>query len=185
MSPTARNQATLAAVAAVAAFLFGTSAFAAGTHFQPPNGEPTFRDLGLALRASGDLAGLGNENVLISLEATADVTSTCTNQGGNAAPGQNPAPLTVIGSEPIPASEIKNGRTPFQVDTEEPDTPIEGAPGCSNSNWTETIDDLAFTSATITVEQPPGTTVLTIECTFDPPTSDGRVPAGDVTCESF
>jgi hypothetical protein len=181
MSSTIRNQAGLAAATALAVWLFAPSAFA--QHFQPPNGEPTFRDLGLALRATGEIAGLGNENVLISLSATADVTSTCTNQGGGTAPGQNPAPLTVIGSQPIPAAEVKNGKTPFNVVTEEPDTPIAGAPGCPNTNWTESIDDLAFTSATIIVEQPAGTVVLTLDCTFDPPTTDGRVPAGNVVCE--
>jgi len=59
------------------------------------NAEPSFRDNGLALAVSGALSGLGNGDVLVSITATANVTSTCTNQGGNAAPGQNPAPTTV------------------------------------------------------------------------------------------
>jgi hypothetical protein len=148
------------------------------------NAEPAFFDGGLFLSASGALSGLGNGDVLITLEATADVTSTCTNQGGNAAPGQNPAPLTVTGSEAIPEDEIKNGTTPFAVETVPPDPVIPGAPDCSNDNWTETIDDLAFTSATLTVEQPTGTLVLTVSCTIDPPSSDGSVPGRDVTCTS-
>jgi hypothetical protein len=41
---------------------------------------------------------------------------------------------------------------------------------------------LAFTSATITVEQPAGTVVLVVECTIDPPSSDGVVPKQDVSC---
>lgn len=148
------------------------------------NAEPTFRDNGLTLSTAGELSGLGNEDVLVTLVAQASVSSTCTNQGGNQAPGQNPAPTTVMGSVAIPASEIKNGNTPFAVTTVAPTTPIPGAPGCPNPNWTESIDDLAFTSATITVEQPAGTVVLTVTCTFSAPTSDGAVSRQDVTCSS-
>jgi hypothetical protein len=159
-------------------------AFASSVHLKPPNRNPSFNDGGLFLSASGALAGLGGGDVLIKLSAQADVDSTCTNQGGNQAPGQNPAPLTVTGAQPIPEEEIKNGNTPFAVVTVPPVTPIPGAPGCSNPNWTEDINDLSFTSATITVEQPPGTIVLTVTCTIDSPTEDGPVPSGDVTCTS-
>jgi hypothetical protein len=147
------------------------------------NAEPTFTDNILQLNAAGNLAGLGNGDVLVTMTATADVTATCTNPAGaNQPPGQNPAPITVTGSEAIPASEIKNGNTPFSVTTEAPVTPIPGAPDCPNPQWTESITDLAFTSATITVEQPPGTLVLTVTCTFSAPTANGGVPAGNVSC---
>lgn len=146
------------------------------------NAKPAFYDGGLWLNASGALAGLGNGDVLVTITAEANVTSTCTNNGGNAAPGQNPAPLTVTGAQAIPAAEIKNGTTPFDVTTIPPNPIIAGAPDCPNPNWVETIDDLAFTSAVITVEQPEGNTVLTVSCTFSPATSDGAVPAGSVTC---
>jgi hypothetical protein len=36
----------------------------------------------------------------------------------------------------------------------------------------------------ITVEQPAGTQVLSAHCTFASPTSDGVVPAGNVSCVS-
>jgi hypothetical protein len=146
------------------------------------NAEPSFTDLGLTLNAVGDLAGLGNEDVEITLRATANPTATCTNQGGNQAPGQNPAEVQVTGGQSIPAEEIKNGNVTFNVTTETPPQPTAEEAGCPNPNWTAEITDLAFTSATITVEQPAGTVVLTVSCTFSEPTSDGAVPGGNVSC---
>jgi hypothetical protein len=147
------------------------------------NAEQTFTDNGLTLTAAGDLTGLGNGDVLVNLSATADVTATCTNPGGGTQPpGQNPAPITVTGSQAIPATEIKNGNTPFNVTTNPLVSPIPGAPGCPNPQWTESITDLRFTGATLTVEQPPGTLVLTVTCTISPASSNGGVPAGAVSC---
>jgi hypothetical protein len=149
------------------------------------NAGLSFTDLGLALNATGALAGLGNENMLITLDATADVTATCTNpSGANQPPGQNPAPITVSGAQAIPAPEIENGNVQFDVTTEAPETPIPGAPDCPNPNWTEDITDLSFTTAIITVEQPEGTVVLTVTCMFEVPTADGPVPGSNVTCTS-
>ena len=146
------------------------------------NSEPTFIDNGLSLTSNGALAGLGNEDLVVTLSATANVTANCTNHGGNQPPGQNPAPITVTGSQSIPASEIKNGNVSFSVTTNGPTTPIPGAPDCPNPNWSENIEDLAFTSATITVEQPAGTVVLTVSCTFSAPTSNGAVSKQNVVC---
>lgn len=161
----------------------GQTTFASSVHLKGgADAEPSFRDLGLALRASGALAGLGNGDVVISVTATANVTATCSNKGGNQPPGQNPAPITVTGAVAIPEGEIKNGSLSFTVQTAPPVTPIPGAPDCPNPNWVESITDLSFTSATIEVEQPPGTTVLTIDCDFSSPTVNGNVPAGNVTC---
>jgi len=159
--------------------------FASSVHLKGgKNAEPSFTDGGLTLNAKSDLSGLGNGDVLVTITAQADVTSTCTNKGSNPAPGQNPAPITVTGSEAIPQSEIKNGTTPFDVTTVSPNPIISGAPDCPNSNWTESIDDLRFTSAVITIEQPVGTLVLTVSCTFSPATSNGAVPGNQVSCTS-
>jgi hypothetical protein len=149
------------------------------------NAEPAFTDLGLALKATGELAGLGEADVLITMTASANATATCTNPSGqNQPPGQNPAPVTVSGAQTIDASAIDtNGNTPFSVTTGGPTTPIPGAPGCPNPKWTEDITDLSFTGAVITVEQG-GALVLTETCLFSPATSDGAVPSSTVSCTS-
>ncbi len=41
---------------------------------------------------------------------------------------------------------------------------------------------MAFTSATITVEQPAGTVVLVVSRTFGSPTANGPLPGGNVSC---
>ena len=163
----------------------GATALASNVHLKPPGSKPSFTDNGLTLTATGALAGLGAGDVNILLSATANATATCTNPSGNSQPpGQNPAPVSVSGSQSIPASEVKNGNVTFTVTTNPPpNNPIAGAPGCPNSNWTETITDLSFKSATITVQQgAPPATELTISCVFAQPTKDGAVHSQEVTC---
>jgi len=169
-------------------FALPTSAvFASSVHLKGGrNAEPAFTDLGLALRAMGELSGLGEGDIVVKIVAAANVTSSCINPGNgeHRPPGQNPAPITVSGSQAIPESEFKNGTVPFDVMTAAPASTIAGAPDCPNGSWSETIDDLAFTSATITVEQPAGTVVLTVSCSFSQPTSNGAVPGSRVSCSS-
>jgi len=174
----------ISALAAVAVFasVGADLTFAANVHLK--NRSLSFTDGGLTLNAKGALTGLGNANIVITLAADANVTSTCTNPAGSTQPpGHNPAPITVSGSQAIPAGAVKNGNVAFNVTTEGPSPFVAGAPDCPNSQWTEAITDLSFKSATLTIDQPAGTTVLTVTCTFTPPTSDGKVPAASISCQ--
>jgi hypothetical protein len=125
-------------------------AFAASVHFK---GEQTFTDNGLTLTAAGELAGLGNGDVLITLVAEGDASALCRNRGGNIAPGQNKIPVVIDAAQTVLASEIKNGTTPFRLTTAGPEQPSAAEAGCPNGNWTAEINDVVFTSATISVEQ--------------------------------
>jgi hypothetical protein len=170
--------------------LFAQPALAASPHLKG-NNPIVFTDNGLTLTATVSYAGLGNFDTLQRLDATGNPTSTCTNPAGaTQPPGQNPAAANVSGSTAVPAGDIKNGNVTISTVTDPPVTPIAGAPDCPNPQWTEDITDMAFTSATIRLFQDsnqngvfdPGELVLTVNCTFSPPTSDGTVPRSGFTC---
>jgi hypothetical protein len=169
--------------------VFAQEALAQNAHLKGRN-PIAFTDGGLTLSAAVSYAGLGNFDTLQVLTATGGTTSVCTNQGNNPAPGQNPAPVTLVGETPIPAGDIKNGNVTITTRTAAPVSPVPGAPGCPNPNWTETITDVSFTSASIQLFQDSnengmfeaGELVLSVSCTFSPPTSNGPVPRTGFTC---
>jgi hypothetical protein len=178
-------------VAAVIAVVgLSTQAWAASPHLKG-NRPISFTDLGVTLRGTASYAGLGNFDTQQVLTATGNPTAVCTNPSGKQQPpGQNPAEVTLTGVTAIPASDIKNGNVTITTTTAAPVSPIPGAPDCPGVQWTETITDVAFTSATIKVFQDANANgtfdanelVLTVNCTFNPPTSNGSVPQSGFTC---
>jgi hypothetical protein len=188
-----RKPVRLVAIATVlvAAAAFPVATLAQNAHLKGRN-PVVFVDRGLTLTAMVSYAGLGNFDTLQVLNARAQPTATCTNPAGaTQPPGQNPAEADVTGATPVDADDIKNGNVTITTTTDPPVTPIPGAPDCPNPQWTENITDMAFTSATITVFQDsnedgdwddPGELVLTVSCTFSPPTSNGPVPSSGFTC---
>jgi hypothetical protein len=186
-----KRRITTVALVFVAFALIAQQALAVSPHLKGRN-PVAFTDLGLTLRATVSYAGLGNFDTLQNLAASANPTADCVNPGTgeHRPPGQNPAEVDVTGSTAVPAGDIKNGNVTITTTTNPPVTPVAGAPDCPNTNWTENITDMAFTSATITLFQDAnangtfedGELVLTVNCTFSPPTSNGPVPSSGFTC---
>ena len=133
-----------------------TTVLGASVHLKGKSG-PSFTDQGLSLSATGTLTGLGNGDITVTLTTTGTPTVVCTNpSGSNEPPGQNPAELTLGGSQVIPSSSIKNGNVAFNVMTAAPQQPANAKDaGCPSNQWTATITDVAFSghTATLTVTQ--------------------------------
>ena len=109
------------------------------------------QSLSFSLTATGTFTGLGGygEGVTVELTASGDPVVTCTNQGGNESPGQNPPKVTAGDIQEIPFDLItKKGTAPLNV-TAEP-APITGTQGgCPNDNCTAKIVSLAWIYAEV------------------------------------
>jgi hypothetical protein len=136
-------------VVAVALGLSSAAALAQSGHFVTGGANaPVCTDIGTQVTCSGKVAGLGGTTFEITVEADGIATVECTNPGGNVAPGQNTT-VTVAGStDPLPTP--RNGQYRFRVTTDEPG-PLPPTPTCPNPQWTATIVDVAFTTATLTL----------------------------------
>jgi hypothetical protein len=155
------RRALVGTAAALVLGLSATVALAASVHFKQ-NRASTFTDGGLTATVSGALSGLGNGDVTITVIAEGEGSTVLTSPGGNAAPGQNKVPFTLVGSQTIPSTQIKNGNLSFSVTTEAPATPTPAEAGAPNNRWTVTLTDVEFTSYTLVVEQG-GVVVFTYE----------------------
>ena len=143
----------MVAVRAVGTTLFvAPTVSAQGEHFTK-RGVPVCTDLGTVLRCTGELAGLGNEDLTIVLESDAIVQVTCVNRGGNEAPGQNKVLREASGTTVIDATAIKNGRARFTVTTEQVEAPTAREAGCPNPNWRTRVVAVVFRNVTLTISQ--------------------------------
>ena len=109
--------------------------------------DPVFTDRGTTLTASGSVAGLGNEDVTVVLNAQGTATIVCRNPAGHVAPGQT-RDVDVSGSQTI--TDVKNGRVNFSVTTVAPTAPADA---CPNAKWTAAVTDVQFNSATLIIAQ--------------------------------
>ncbi len=146
-----RRLSMLVMAASAVTLLAPTAALAANVHFVS---GPTFTDNGITLTTTGKLAGIGNDDLKVTVSVKGVATEiTCTNPGGNQAPGQNKPGVTASGTQTITRDEIKNGSVRINVTTLEPAQLTPKQAGCPNNRWTAEIDDVDFTRATITVVQ--------------------------------
>src|SRR5712691_1029494 len=95
----------------VAVGMTASAALAASAHFKDGS-QPSFAkdSTTFVLTASGiNLAGLGNGDLRIIINATGTGTAQCQNPGGQSkVPGQNPVAVNVSGTVDIAAHGIKN-----------------------------------------------------------------------------
>jgi hypothetical protein len=112
-------------------------------------GTPTCKDIGTQVQCSGKVAGLGGTTFQLDVAATGTASVTCTNPGGNVAPGQSFTTTTTGTSGPQPTP--RNGSVNFRTLTT--NAPAAPAGSCPNSMWTGTVTDVTFTTATISLRE--------------------------------
>ena len=128
-------------------------------------GTPTCEDTGTQLSCDGKVAGLGGttfEIRILAPDATADVT--CTNPGGNVAPGQSFS-FTATGTTGTRMTP-RNGSFNFRnLETTAPAAP---AGSCPNPQWTGTVTDVDFSGTATIILLENGVEVDSVEAPISP-----------------
>jgi hypothetical protein len=100
-------------------------------------------DNGTTLTVCYDMAGLGNvTQTALTVNFTQTITTICTNNGGNVAPG---LVKTVKGSQTFMVA-VTNGRATGCVTTTEP------APGKCPNGQTASVSDVSFSNVSVSIE---------------------------------
>jgi hypothetical protein len=127
----------------ICALILSVSAVMAQSgHFLTGGGKaPTCSDTGTTLTCTATVAGLGGTTFEIRVVADGIASVTCTNPGGNVAPGQNFSFGASGSTGQLPTT--RNGRDTRTVSTTAPSAP---ANSCPNSMWTASVTDVSFTN---------------------------------------
>jgi hypothetical protein len=157
-------------VVAVVIGVAGVVVLAASPHYKK-GGKPVCTVSGATVTCStGEVAGLGNFDVVVSISFTAEQGQLCHNPGNSlVVQGQNPATGTGGAAVSIPAGEIKNGTLTIPSLSATATLTASSAEdaGCPNPNWTVTLSGpITVTGGTYTFESPPGTVIPSLSFTF-------------------
>jgi hypothetical protein len=109
----------------------------------------------------GNFSGLGSVPAFANVTVAGEATYTCTNKGGNAAPGQNPVPAQGGSSGPVSLGNADhNGRGTISGITASVTAPAPaptaqtvGCGGQGSTSWDVTLNTLTATAATLTITQ--------------------------------
>ena len=111
---------------------------------------------GTTVTATGDISGLGSQKpAFAQLTVNGSASYTCTNNGGNAAPGQNPVPVQSTSPAQDLGNTTDNGRGTVNVSTTltAPSTINPKTAGCPSGKWTASLNEVTVSSATLTITQ--------------------------------
>ena len=170
------------AVVAVAGALaaLSTVAFGANPHFTK-SGAPTCTVTNGQVTCSAQMAGLGNEDIVVNLDVAGEATFLCVQPGQkkrddpNISPGANKVPFSGSSTTVIDADSIKNGRAtigPVTSPSQQPTATAEQA-GCPSGNWGTQLDTATVTTVTFSATQ--GSTEL-FSCTASGTFTEGTIP---------
>ena len=150
----------LSGAALLAAGVMATLAVAAVNVKSLPTATFGSPDPASVTLTGGNFSGLGSTPAIANLTVTGVATYTCTNQGGNAAPGQNPVPANPGSSGPFNlGNSDHNGRgtiTNLEASVTAPPTPTAKQVGCGgtgSTKWKVTLNSLTATGAHLVITQ--------------------------------
>ena len=107
-----------------------------------------------SLIAKGTLSGLGKSGTYrVVLVATGPADVTCVNNGTNTVLGQSSPRISALGRQELSGDNglLKNGKSEFQVETDQPLPVAWDVAGCPNANWIGYIDFVYWDQATLSV----------------------------------
>src|SRR5215218_5922867 len=139
----------IAVLSLMALAIAAVPALAQNPHFGQGARAATFTDLGQQLQVTGTIVGLGQEPLIVTVEAQATADTFCFNPSDpeqtHPVPGQTLEDVTITGStgEVLPDRHGNFVITAGSLVTAVPTVTTEQA-GCPSDKWTAAVGDVTF-----------------------------------------